>query len=246
MKSVPNVVLVHGAWADGSCWSGVIQRLQAAGYNVTAVQLPENSLAEDIARTRRVLAEQTGPTLLVGHSYGGAVITNIGKDAPNVVGLVYVAAFAPDEGETLQQLAGSGPPTPALVNAHPDKAGYIYLSEENYVKHFASDVDPVQARVMFATQQPLNSTIFGAVFGPPAWKYFPSWYLVSKNDEAIPPDGERFMARRMGATVSEIAASHVSMVSHPDEVTNLIETAASSLSPDPQLNTAPTTTAAPA
>lgn len=245
VKGVPNVVLVHGSWADGSSWGAVIELLQKAGYKVTAVQLSENSLAEDTARVRRVLAEQTGPTLLAAHSYGGAVISQLGADAPNVKGLVYIAAFAPDEGETAADLLGAGPPSPAIASAYPDKAGYLYLSEDGFVNHFAADIDPVQARVLYAVQQPINSAIFGEAFGPPAWKSFPSWFLIAEEDQVIPPVGQQFMSARMKATVSSVKSGHVIMISHPDVVANLIDTAASSLVPDPRPNIMPTPTAAP-
>jgi pimeloyl-ACP methyl ester carboxylesterase len=221
-----NVVLVHGAWADGSCWSGVIERLQADGFQVRAPQFPLNSLSDDVARLRQVLAFQDGPTIVVGHSYGGQVITALGADAPNVAGLVYIAAFAIDEGESLGALLAQGPVTPALVHLFTDARGYAWLSEDDFVGHFAGDVDPTRARVLYAVQQPLASSAFTDVMGAPAWKSLPSWYLVAQNDEAIPPDAERQFAARMGATTVELPASHVAMVSHPQEVTDLIKQAA--------------------
>jgi pimeloyl-ACP methyl ester carboxylesterase len=227
MNALPNVVLVHGAWADGSCWSGVIERLQVAGYNVTAPQFPESSLAADVARLRQVLNRQAGPTVVAGHSYGGQIITALGADAPNAVALVYIAAFGLDEGESIGGLlAQGGPPTPALANLDIDKQGYAWVPEDDFVKHFAADVDPVKAKVMHAVQQPLHTSTFADVMGVPAWKSLPSWFLVAANDEAIPPDAERQFAGRMGATTVEIPSGHVAMVSHPDEVTQLIETAA--------------------
>jgi pimeloyl-ACP methyl ester carboxylesterase len=227
MNALPNVVLVHGAWADGSCWSGVIERLQAGGYNVTAPQFPESSLAADVARLRQVLDRQAGPTVVAGHSYGGQIITALGADAPNAVALVYIAAFGLDEGESIGGLlAQGGPPTPALANLDIDKQGYAWVPEDDFVKHFAADVDPVKAKVMYAVQQPLHTSTFADVMGVPAWKSLPSWFLVAANDEAIPPDAERQFAGRMGATTVEIPSGHVAMVSHPDEVTQLIETAA--------------------
>jgi pimeloyl-ACP methyl ester carboxylesterase len=222
----PNIVLVHGAWADGSCWSDVIKRLQANEYHVTAPQFPMSSLAADVARLRQVLQLQTGPTLVVGHSYGGQIMTALGADAPNVVGLVYVAAFGLDEGETLGALLAQGPVTPALVHLFTDKQGFAWLSEDDFVNHFAGDVEPAKARAMYAVQQPLAMTAFNDVMGVPAWKSVPSWYLVAKDDEAIPPDAERQFAARMGATRIEVPASHVAMVSHPTEVADLISTAA--------------------
>jgi pimeloyl-ACP methyl ester carboxylesterase len=226
MNARPNIVLVHGAWADGSCWSAVIERLQADGYNVTAPQFPESSLAADVARLRQVLGRQDGPTIVAGHSYGGQIMTALGTDAPNVAGLVYIAAFGLDEGESIGGLlAQGGPPTPALAHLDIDKQGFAWLPEDDFVNHFAADVDPVKARVMFAVQQPLATSTFEDVMGVPAWKSHPSWFLVAADDQAIPPDAERQFAKRMGAATIEIATSHVAMVSHPDEVAQLIETA---------------------
>jgi pimeloyl-ACP methyl ester carboxylesterase len=226
MSELPNIVLVHGAWADGSSWSGVIESLQDSGYNVTAPQFPETSLADDVARLRQVLARQEGPTILAGHSYGGQIITALGPDTRNVVGLVYVAAFGLDEGESLGALLGGGPPTPALANLIVDEQGFGWLPEEDFLKHFAGDVDPAQAKIMYAVQQGLSMGTFEDVMGIPAWKSHPSWYLVATNDEAIPPDAERMFAERMGAESVEVASSHVAMVSHPDAVSELIQTAA--------------------
>jgi pimeloyl-ACP methyl ester carboxylesterase len=227
MNARPNVVLVHGAWADGSCWSGVIERLQAGGYTVTAPQFPESSLAADVARLRQVLDRQAGPTIVAGHSYGGQIITALGTDAPNAVALVYIAAFGLAEGESIGGLlAQGGPPTPALANLDIDKQGYAWVPEDDFVHHFAADVDPVQARVMYAVQQPLATSTFEDVMGVPAWKSLPSWYLVAEDDQAIPPDAERQFAKRMGATTVEVPSGHVAMVSHPDDVAQLITTAA--------------------
>jgi pimeloyl-ACP methyl ester carboxylesterase len=229
MTERPNILLIHGGWADGSCWTDVIRRLQADGFHVIAPQFPLTSLADDVARLRQVLHFQSGPTLVVGHSYGGQIMTALGTDAPNVVGLVYIAAFGLDEGESLGALLAQGPVTPALAHMFTDGEGFAWLSEDDFVNHFAADVDPARARVLHAVQQPLTTAAFGDVMGTPAWKSQPTWYLVSKDDEAIPPDGERQFASRMGATTTEIPASHVAMVSHPDEVADLIETAADDL-----------------
>jgi pimeloyl-ACP methyl ester carboxylesterase len=226
MSDLPNVVLVHGAWADGSSWSGVVQQLQADGYSVTAPQFPETSLADDVARLRQILIRQSGPTIVAGHSYGGQIMTALGADAPNVAALVYVAAFGLDEGESLGALLGAGPPTPALAHLIVDEQGFSWLPEEDYVAHFASDVDPVKARVMHAVQQGLSMSTFEDVMGVPAWKSLPSWYLVASEDEAIPSDAERMFAQRMGATTVEVPSSHVAMVSHPGEVVRLIRAAA--------------------
>ncbi len=225
----PNIVLVHGAWADGSCWSDVIQRLQAGGYHVIAPQFPMSSLAADVARLRQVLQFQTGPTVVVGHSYGGQIMTALGADAPNVVGLVYIAAFGLDQGESLGALLSQGPVTPALVHMFTDEQGFAWLSEDDFVNHFAADVVPAKAHVMYAVQQALAATAFNDVMDVPAWKSVPSWYLVAKDDEAIPPDAERQFAARMGATTIEVPASHVAMVSHPSDVADLISTAADSV-----------------
>jgi pimeloyl-ACP methyl ester carboxylesterase len=226
MNGRPNIVLVHGAWADGSCWSGVIERLQADGFRVTAPQFPLTSLADDVARLRQVLDLQDGPTVVAGHSYGGQIMTALGDDAHNVAALVYVAAFGLDEGESLGQLLSQGPVTPALAHLFTDARGFGWLSEEDFVEHFAADVDPTKAHVMYAVQQPLASSAFTDVMGVPAWRSLPSWYLVGQNDEAIPPDAERQFAARMGATTTEIPSSHVPMVSHPTEVAQLIAKAA--------------------
>jgi pimeloyl-ACP methyl ester carboxylesterase len=226
MAALPNIVLVHGAWADGSCWSAVIERLQADGYKVTAPQLPETSLADDVARVRHVLTRQSGPTILAAHSYGGQVITALGTDAPNVVGLVYIAAFALDEGESIGALLQQGPPTPAVANIDVDSKGFAWLPEDDFLGHFAPDIDPVKAKVMYAVQQPLPLSTFDDVMGTPAWKSLPSWFLVAENDEVIPPDGERQFAQRMGADTIEVTSGHCAMVSHPEETHERIVTAA--------------------
>jgi pimeloyl-ACP methyl ester carboxylesterase len=225
MNDLPNIVLVHGAWADGSCWSTVIERLQTRGYDVTAPQFPESSLADDVARLRQVLARQNGPTVVAGHSYGGQIMTALGTDAPNTVALVYIAAFGLDEGESIGALLAAGPPTPALAHLDIDEHGFAWLPKDDFVNHFAADVDAVKANVMFAVQQPLSASTLGDVMGVPAWKSLPSWYMVAENDEAIPPDAERSFAKRMGATTVEVPSSHVAMVSHPDDVVELIELA---------------------
>ncbi len=200
MSEKLSIVLVHGAWADGSCWSAVIESLQADGYTVTAPQFPETSLADDIARLRQVLRRQTGPTVVVGHSYGGQIMTALGPDCAGVVAaLVYIAAFGLDEGESLGALLAGGPPTPALAHLIVDEQGFAWLPEEDFVGQFAADVDPVKAKVLCAVQQGLSMSTFEDVMGVPAWKSHPSWYLVATNDQAIPPDAERMFAQRMGA-----------------------------------------------
>jgi pimeloyl-ACP methyl ester carboxylesterase len=226
MNTRPNIVLIHGAWAEGSCWNGVIERLQADGYHVTAPQFPLTAQADDVARLRQVLDLQDGPTVVAGHSYGGQVITALGADAPNVAGLVYIAAFGLDQGESLGALLSQGPVTPALAHLLTDEQGFGWLSEDDFVDHFAGDVDPVKAKALYAVQQPIAMAIFEEVMGVPAWKTLPSWYLVATDDEALPPDAERLFANRMGATTVEIPSSHVAMISHPSEVAELIETAA--------------------
>jgi pimeloyl-ACP methyl ester carboxylesterase len=227
VPDLPNIVLVHGAWADGSCWSGVIRRLQADGYDVTAPQFPHTSLADNVARLRQVLARQQGATVLAGHSYGGQIITALGSDLPGVKALVYVAAFGLDEGESIGALLAQGEPTAALAHLDIDAQGYAWLPRDDFVKHFAADLAPDDASVMYATQQPLAASTLGDVMGVPAWKHAPTWYVVAQNDEAIPPDAERLFAGRMGATTIELPSSHVAMTSHPDEVADLIEQAAS-------------------
>jgi pimeloyl-ACP methyl ester carboxylesterase len=233
MCEQPNVVLVHGAFADGSSWSAVIERLQAKGYDVTAPQFPETSLADDVVRLRQALAWLDGPSVLVGHSYGGQIMTALGDDAPDVAGLVYVAAFGLEEGETLAGLSSGYPPTPATANLIVDEQGFGRIPEDDFVGHFAADVDPAHARVMHAAQQPVAMSVFEDAMGTPAWKRLPSWFLVAANDEAIAPDAERMMAERMGAETVEVASSHVAMVSHPDAVAELIETAARAVASTP-------------
>lgn len=229
MTNQPNIVLVHGAWADGSCWSDVIRLLQADGYHVTAPQFPMTALADDVARLRQVLNLQDGPAIVAGHSYGGQIMTALGADAPNAAGLVYVAAFGLDQDESIGGLLSAGPVTPALEHMITDKQGFGWLSEDDFVQHFAGDIEPATATVMYAVQQPLALSAFGDVMGVPAWKSLPSWYLVAQYDEAIPPDVERQFGSRMGATTVEIASGHVAMVSHPDAAADLIRRAAASL-----------------
>jgi pimeloyl-ACP methyl ester carboxylesterase len=223
----PNIVLVHGAWADGSSWSGVIERLQADGYHVTAPQFPLTSLADDVERLRHVLALQDGPTVIAGHSYGGQIMTALGNDASNVVGLVYIAAIGIDEGESLGGLLAQGPPTPALAHQFVDKEGFVWLTEDDFVNHFAVGVDRVKADVLYAVQQPLSTSVLSeVVMNAPGWKSLPSWYMIARGDQALPPDAQRMFANRMGATTVEVPAGHLAMVSHPAEVAKLTETAA--------------------
>jgi pimeloyl-ACP methyl ester carboxylesterase len=221
-----NIVLVHGAWADGSCWSAVIERLQADGHTVTAPQFALGPIADDVAKLRRVLSRQDGPTVVAGHSYGGQIMTALGTDAPNVAALAYIAAFGLDEGESIGALLQQGPPSPALAHLDIDAEGFAWLPEDDFVGYFAGDIDPVKAKVMYAVQQPLHTNTLGDVMGTPAWKGLPSWYLVAQGDQAIPPDAERAFAARMGATTVEVQSNHVAMVSHPDEAVSLIKAAA--------------------
>jgi pimeloyl-ACP methyl ester carboxylesterase len=229
MTPLPNIVLVHGAWADGSSWSAVIPRLQADGYKVTAPQFPMNTLADNVARLRLVLGRQDGPTIVAGHSYGGQIITALGTDAPNVVGLVYIAAFGLDEGESIGALLEGAPPTPALAHLDIDAEGFAWLPEDDFVNHFAADVDPDKAKVMYAVQQPLHTSALADVMGVPAWRSLPSWFLIADGDQAIPPDAQRQFAARMGADAVEVASNHVAMVSHPDEALERILAAANAV-----------------
>lgn len=229
MPNKPNIVLVHGAWADGSSWRAVTERLQADGFRVIAPQFPMTALADDIARLRQVLEFQDGPTIVVGHSYGGQITTSLGTDAPNVAGLVYIAAFGLDEGESLGALLAQGPVAPALKHLFRDKHGFAWLSEDDFVDHFAADVDPVKAKAMYAAQQPLAGSAFTEVLRSPTWKSVPSWYLVATMDQALPPVAQKQFAQRMGATTVEVASSHLAMVSHPDAVAELVEHAAEAI-----------------
>ncbi len=225
LPPVKNVVLVHGAFADGSSWTKVIEILQAKGFNVTAVQNPLTSLADDVAATRRALALQTGPVILVGHSWAGAVITEAGVD-PKVAGLVYVAAFAPDIDEVIGELGKNYPPQPTFAAPIVDEQGFMSLSSDAVAKHFAWDVRPKEAQMLAATQTPIATSAFGAKVTNVAWKSKPSWYIVATGDQAISPDEERFFAKRMKATTTELNASHVPMLSKPRDVSAVIMQAA--------------------
>jgi pimeloyl-ACP methyl ester carboxylesterase len=238
MEPKTNVVLVHGAWADGSSWSGVITQLEDQGFNVTAAQIPLTSLSDDIAVVRRLLAMQDGPTVLVGHSYGGAVITGAANDAPNVTALVYIAAFGLDQGESLDGLSKQGPATAGSTQIQPDQNGFLWIKREGFAQAFCADVDPIEARIMAAVQKPLSVASFTEKSGPPAWKKIPSWYLVSSNDQMIPPQAEEFMGKRMGATLLTVAASHASLVSRPKEVSDLTAAAAEATANQPARKTA--------
>ena len=219
-----NVVLVHGAWADGSSWAEVIPYLQAAGLKVTAVQNPLTSLEESVAATRRALALQDGPTVLAGHSWGGTVVSEAGTD-PKVTALVYIAARAPDAGEDFVALAGKYPQPPARagIEAHD---GFTTLSEDAFLKYFANGVEPKLAKTLYAVQWPTAASIFSGRTTAAAWHSKPSWYAVSRDDQTINSDFERFLAKRMNATTIELDAGHLSLVSHPKEVADLILAAA--------------------
>src|SRR6202158_5830423 len=219
-----SVVLIHGAWADGSSWPEVIPRLQAAGLKVTAVQNPLTSLADSVAATRRALALQDGPTVLVAHSWGGTVISETGID-PKVTALVYVAARAPDAGEDFVGLSGKFPvgPVRAGIQQHD---GFTKLSEESFLKYFANGVEPKEAEVLYAVQEPTAASLLAGRTTVAAWHSKPSWYAVSKLDQTINPDLERFLAKRMNATTVEVEAGHLSLVSHPKKIADLILAAA--------------------
>lgn len=221
-----NIVLVHGAFADGTSWSKVIPLLEAKGFNVTAVQNPLTSLAEDVATTRRLLAQQTGPTILVGHSYAGFVVTEAG-DAPNVVGLVYVSSYSPAEGESHDDLVKRFPAPAGISAIRLDADGFLWITRDKFHEAFAHDVDDSQAQIMAVVQKPVSKkNCFGVAVGVPAWKSKPSWFVVSADDRLINPELQRFMVKRMGATSISVASSHASLVSHPLEVANLISEAA--------------------
>jgi pimeloyl-ACP methyl ester carboxylesterase len=222
---VKNIVLVHGAFADGSSWNKVIRLLQAMDYNVTAVQQPLTSLEEDVAITRHVLSLQQGSTILVGHSYGGVIITVAGSES-NVAGLVYIAAYAPDEGETIAELKSRAAPAAGAAYVHTDNQGYLWIERKAFPEFFAGDVEPEEARVMAAVQMPWR--VSGSKMSSPAWRSRPSWYQISEQDKMINPELQHFMAKRMDATTVSLDASHASAVSHPREIAALIVTAAGS------------------
>jgi len=219
-----NVVLLHGAWADGSSWAEVIARLQAAGLHVTAVQNPLTSLADAVKATEWVLAHQDGATVLVGHSWSGTVVSEVGAD-PKVSALVYVAARAPDADEDFVALQAKFPNTPVRAGVE-NHDGVTVLREDAYVKNFAGDLPVARARVLYATQQPTTASLFADKTSVAAWHDKPTFYAVSTKDETISPEFERFLAKRMGATTIEVPASHLSMISHPKEIADLILAAA--------------------
>jgi pimeloyl-ACP methyl ester carboxylesterase len=227
-EPVKNIVLVHGAFADGSGWRGVADILAKDGYTVSIVQEPETSLADDVAATNRILDRQSGPAVLVGHSYGGAVITEAGNNA-HVVSLVYVAAFAPDEGEKLGPLLGSI--APAQNSIAPTADGYLLIDPAKFPADFAADLPAAEAQFMAISQVPVNASALGTPITAPAWKTKPSYGIVATQDREINPDLERSMYKRAGAKVTEIKGSHAVFISKPDDVARVIEQAAKASAP---------------
>lgn len=230
MSKNVNILLVHGAWADGSCWNKVILLLQAKGYTVTAAQIPLTSLSDDIAVTRRLLSAQTEPTVLVGHSYGGAVITGAATTTPQVKALVYITAFGLDEGESLDSLSKQGPPSPGSSGIMPDDQGFLWIKREKFHEAFVADATADEAYLMSVVQKPLSIASFTEKEGVPAWKTIPSWYLVCTDDQMIPPPAQEFLARRMNATVRTAPASHAAFMARPQDVAHIIALAAESVS----------------
>jgi len=219
-----NIVLVHGGWADGSSWGKVITILKDAGHKVIAVNMPLHNLADDVATVKRAVELVGKPVILVGHSYGGEVITNAGYNNPNVTGLVYIAAFAPDEGQSLSNFVSPKDfPQEFLML---DSAGLAYINPAMFHDRFAQDVDPTEAYIMAVAQKPFNASTFAEKSGPPAWKQLPTWYQISTSDLMIPPDAQQKFAKQMNATTISINASHASYVSHPNEIAKLILDAA--------------------
>jgi pimeloyl-ACP methyl ester carboxylesterase len=222
-----NVILVHGAWANGASWSKVIPLLEAKGLHVVAVELPLTSLEDDVATVRRAIALEDGPVLLVGHSYGGVVITEAGTD-PKVSGLVYVAAFAPGDNGSINQLSQGGTPPPGIAELRPDAQGFLKLTPKGISEDFAQDLTPAEKAEITATQSPINAKLLGGTITTAAWHQKPSWYVVAANDRMIPPDAERGMANAIHAETITLPSSHVAMLSHPAPVAALIEKAAAS------------------
>ncbi|TDY23973.1 pimeloyl-ACP methyl ester carboxylesterase [Paraburkholderia sp. BL6665CI2N2] len=227
---VRNVVLVHGAFVDGSSWNGVVAKLQQKGYHVSSVQNPLTSLADDVAATRRVLARQNGPTILVGHSWGGVVITEAGANAPNVAGLVYVAAIAPDLHESAMDLLKRAAPAPAGEGIMKDSSGFLWLDRTKYHADFAADVPENLTRVLATAQVPIAASAFNETVSQVAWKEKPSWYVLTTRDRAVSPEVEKFMADRMGAKIVPMASSHLAPVSHAGAIADVIDRAARELS----------------
>jgi pimeloyl-ACP methyl ester carboxylesterase len=224
-ETVRNVVLVHGGFVDGSGWQGVYEVLKRDGYNVSIVQNPTTTLADDVAVTKRTLASQDGPAILVGHSYGGVVITEAGND-PKVAGLVYIAAFAPDKGESVAALIANPPPGAPVPPILPPQDGFLFLDRAKFRESFAADVSAEAAAFMADSQVPWGLDALGGAVSEPAWKTKPSWYLVAADDRMIPPDAQRAMSKRAGATVDEVRGSHAVYVSQPQAVAAIITKAA--------------------
>ncbi|HKY32672.1 MAG TPA: alpha/beta hydrolase [Candidatus Polarisedimenticolia bacterium] len=220
-----NIVLVHGGFVDGSGWEGVHKALRKDRFNVSIVQNPTVSLADDVSVTKRVIAAQNGPVILVGHSYGGVIITEAGND-PNVVGLVYIAAFAPDKGESVSSLIKDPPPGAPVPPILPPRDGFLFLDREKFPASFAADVEPTKAEFMADSQVPWGVEALNGAISQPAWKTKPSWYLVATDDKMIPPPAQRAMSKRAGATVVEVPGSHSVYVSQPGAVAALIVKAA--------------------
>ena len=226
MTRTRNVILAHGAWADASAWTRVLPLLAEAGIEATAIQMPLTSLAEDVATLRRAVALVEGPMVLVGHSYGGAVITE-GGGLPNVAALVYVAGFAPDAGESAGSLGAGGPATSLPDNLRPDAEGYLKLTMKGVEESFAQDLTAAEQALIFRTQGPVSGpAALGAAISTPAWRQKPSWYVRATQDHAIHPELQRTMSERMGAHVTSVAASHVAMISQPRAVADVIIQAA--------------------
>src|SRR5580765_325656 len=224
-QSTKNIVLVHGGFVDGSGWEGVYSLLKKDGYNVAIVQNPTISLAGDVAATKLVISDQDGPVILVGHSYGGAVITEAGTD-PKVVGLVYITAFAPAKGESVNSLIKDPPPDAPVPPILPPKDGYLFLDKTKFAASFAGDVEAEKASFMADAQVPWGVQALAGEISQPAWKSKPSWYLLVTEDKMIPPPAQRFMSERAGSTVVEVAGSHAIYVSQPKAVAALIKQAA--------------------
>ena len=221
----PSIVLVHGAFSDGSSWKRIIPIFIEEGFTVIAVQNPLKSLAEDVATTKRVIEAQKGDVVLVGHSYGGSVITDAAAGSDKVKALVYVAAFAPEAGESVGALLGKFPATALGTSLAPDSAGFLYIDRSKFHGVFAEDVPEGEAAIMAATQKPINGAAFGEQTGFAAWKTIPSWYIVTTQDHAVNPELQRFMAKRLGAQTTEVKASHVPFLSQPAEVAKVIKAA---------------------
>lgn len=229
MNNNANILLVHGAWADGSCWSKVLLLLREKGYNATAAQIPLTSLADDIAVTQRLLSLQSEPTVLVGHSYGGSVITGAANGASQVKALVYITAFGLEEGESTSSVLSQGPPSPGFSAVEADDRGYFWINREKFHGAFAGDVTDDEAYIMAAVQKPFSAASFGGEEPAAAWKTIPSWYLICTDDHIIPPSAQEFMAKRMNATVRSVASSHAPFMSKPGAVADIIALAAESV-----------------